>query len=78
MTILKLKQSENLSPRYFKGIKAGKKKGDSSVMVTGRLEDAKVFESFQESSLVAQKPELNYDYEQVSFYDEACAVLSKL
>lgn len=77
MTILKLKQSEGLPPRYFKRIEINKKK-ETKVIVTGRLEEAKAFESFQESSLTAQKPELNYSYEQVPFYQEACDVLKGL
>lgn len=76
MTILKLKQSEDKLPRYLKDIKKYAK--GSGIIITGRLEEAKAFESFQEASLTAQKPELNYKYEQTSFYEEACRVLIKL
>jgi hypothetical protein len=76
MTILKLKQSEGKSPRYFKCIE--KIKDGSKVVLTKRLEEAKAFDSFQDASLTAQKPELNYSYEQVPFYEEACDVLKGL
>lgn len=76
VTILKLKQKEGLSARYVKRIDTVK--GGSKVVLTPRLEEAKAFESFQEASLFAQRPELNYLYEQTRFYDEAVRILRGL
>lgn len=81
MHVLKLKNSHS-KPVYYVGVKkdqnkAGKVTG-TSIITTDKLEEAHLFDEYQEAGLTVIKPELNRAYDVVSFHGEAIAELKHL